>query len=246
MNREYIDDPYLIPGRNVLRNKFGITDKGELAAAEHEIVAWNMRYYQQHPIAGNFDYEHLLLIHKKLFGDIYDWAGQVRVIDMEKGEVILGGRSIEYTDCEDIQKEASEVMDEMKSEEWGNFSSAKQITTLGFFWAALWKIHPFREGNTRAISEFTLQYAKSQDIHLDIEHISKNSHYVRATLVAASAKYEGFPDKSEPKHLVELLNESRVAYVRKASLRTRVEKAKIRAQGKDGGGVKQQDADRER
>ena len=33
-------------------------------------------------------------IHRYLFGDIYDWAGQYRVINIEKRERLLGGRSV--------------------------------------------------------------------------------------------------------------------------------------------------------
>jgi cell filamentation protein len=36
----------------------------------------------ENPINGDFDFEHLKRIHHHLFQDLYDWAGQVRTVDI--------------------------------------------------------------------------------------------------------------------------------------------------------------------
>jgi fido (protein-threonine AMPylation protein) len=36
-------------------------------------------------LAGGFDLAHLQAIHRYLFGDVYEWAGQLRTIDIAKG-----------------------------------------------------------------------------------------------------------------------------------------------------------------
>ena len=38
----------------------------------------------------------LQTIHRFLFGDIYDWAGKFRIINIEKREKLLAGRSVWY------------------------------------------------------------------------------------------------------------------------------------------------------
>jgi len=48
-----------------------------------------------HPINGNFDFNHLCKFHERIFGDVYDWAGQPRTVPMEKQEAVLGYMSIE-------------------------------------------------------------------------------------------------------------------------------------------------------
>lgn len=38
-------------------------------------------------ITGEFDLEHLKNIHRFLFEDIYSWAGQIRTVDIAKGNI---------------------------------------------------------------------------------------------------------------------------------------------------------------
>lgn len=49
--------------------------------------------------------EGLCDIHRYLFGDIYDWAGQYRVINIEKRERLLSGRSVWYSNDENIARD---------------------------------------------------------------------------------------------------------------------------------------------
>jgi len=37
------------------------------------------------PIHGNFDLDHLRAVHRHLFQDVYDWAGEVRAVMITKG-----------------------------------------------------------------------------------------------------------------------------------------------------------------
>ena len=36
------------------------------------------------PLEGTFDFSHYKAIHGRLFGDLYDWAGQIRTVDLSK------------------------------------------------------------------------------------------------------------------------------------------------------------------
>jgi fido (protein-threonine AMPylation protein) len=75
-------DPYIYPGSTVLRNKLGITDPAELDYVERELVA--QRAAEGIP-TGRFDLAHLQDIHGDLFQDVYDWAGQLRTVEISKG-----------------------------------------------------------------------------------------------------------------------------------------------------------------
>ncbi len=48
----------------------------------------------------------LLKMHKYIFQDMYDWAGQQRKQNIYKEEHVLGGLSIDYSDVFDIQKDS--------------------------------------------------------------------------------------------------------------------------------------------
>jgi hypothetical protein len=69
------DDPYLYPGTSVLRNRLGTTDPDYLDKQERALVALRMR---RNIPRGAFDLKHLRAIHRHLFQDVYDWAGELR------------------------------------------------------------------------------------------------------------------------------------------------------------------------
>lgn len=76
------------PGTTCLINKLGIQDETILAEKEAAIVFAKASLLDQCPIQGNFDFEHYKQIHHFLFCDLYDWAGQIRTINIGKREQI--------------------------------------------------------------------------------------------------------------------------------------------------------------
>src|SRR5690554_1113705 len=114
-----VDDPYVIPGSNVLKNKLGYQDLRELHTAETEYTAINIRLLRQKPLEGNYDVQHLQEFHKYLFGGVYEWAGEFRTMDIAKPEKILGGKaSIEYSRFEDIEAELEKEFNSMRGVNW--------------------------------------------------------------------------------------------------------------------------------
>ena len=65
------------PGTTCLINKLGIQDETELADTEAAIVLGKASLLDQQPLPGSFDFEHYKRIHRFLFCDLYDWAGQI-------------------------------------------------------------------------------------------------------------------------------------------------------------------------
>jgi cell filamentation protein len=53
-------------------------------------------------IDGNFDFKHLAKIHYFLFGDIYEWAGTIRTVNISKGN--------QFCLCPFIQEQMDELM----------------------------------------------------------------------------------------------------------------------------------------
>jgi cell filamentation protein len=79
------NDHYIDPESGVLKNRLGITDEASLEAAEADFVAERSRELSQTPLKGRFDLAHLQAMHRHLFGDVYDWAGELRTVDISKG-----------------------------------------------------------------------------------------------------------------------------------------------------------------
>ncbi len=195
-------DPYTIPNTNVLKNKLGITDHKELDEAESIITA--SKLIDVESVKGDFDYQHLMDIHKHIFCDLYEWAGEARTINIEKGEKVLSGMSVNYGHHSNIHKEASKAIDDMKNVKWHELKSYdEKAQSFSKTFSKLWQVHPFREGNTRTVTEFCVQYAATQNIFLDKELFSKNPVYFRNALVLAS-----IGEYSEHSHLEGIIKDS--------------------------------------
>ena len=72
-----MNDLYLISNSTVLKNLLGITNEKELDLAEAELSRANMMLLYEYGFS-DFSSGGFLFIHKFLFGDDYDWAGQFR------------------------------------------------------------------------------------------------------------------------------------------------------------------------
>ena len=78
------DSLYCYSGTNILKNKLNIRDEQVLEQAELELsgLSSSLIEYAEPP----YDLHYLQSIHAQLFGDLYEWAGQLRQIDISKGD----------------------------------------------------------------------------------------------------------------------------------------------------------------
>ncbi|MGF9692303.1 Fic family protein [Rhizobium sp. 0TCS1.26] len=174
------DDPYVYPGTAVLRNKLGITDPATLDYHEREIVV--MRAREGIP-TGNFDLKHLRSIHRHLFQDVYDWAGEVRTVEISKGDSQFQLRQYIETGMADVHRRLSR----------SNFLQELERTTFAARAAAIIGdvnyVHPFRDGNGRT----QLQYLKQLSIRaghpIDLTKIDATG-WIEASKQAQLARYD--------------------------------------------------------
>lgn len=120
----------------VLENKLGITDAAELARAEERIskkkaVDLFESGYLHGLEAGTF--RALSEIHRYLFGDIYEFAGKVRDVNLAKGNFRFASVMYLNAALENIEKMPQSTFDEI-IEKYVEMNVA----------------HPFREGNGRS------------------------------------------------------------------------------------------------
>ncbi len=78
---------YCYPGSGVLKNKLGIQDEKKLREVERKLTAIRISDLIRKPIHGNFDLAHLCMIHFYIFQDLYTWAGELRKVDISKGNM---------------------------------------------------------------------------------------------------------------------------------------------------------------
>ncbi len=139
-------DSYFYPGTTTLKNKLNIIDPDELKEKEAEITFEKLVELYENPIQGNFDKKHWKAIHKYLFGDIYEWAGEYRYVNMRK--------QTDFTECDNIDNFLTGEMN-LLQEDLKNVKSIHDFAIfLATYYVHLIAIHPFREGNGRSCREF--------------------------------------------------------------------------------------------
>lgn len=133
--------PYFIPGTTVLRNNFGITHAPTLAHVEFVATAGRMLQAHMRPDTHDLDVCHL---HQHVFGDVYAWAGQPRIVELRRGEQTFGP-------CAQIRHRLAEVHADIcaLARDGRGLDDGALSFRLARIYAEYNAIHPFREGNGR-------------------------------------------------------------------------------------------------
>jgi cell filamentation protein len=219
-----MNDPYVYPGTETLKNFFGDRDDEWLKKIEADYTGFRIRELMDSPVQGEYDSSHLCRLHQYIFQDLFEWAGNIRTINIEKSESVLGGLSIEYSDITDIEQHLDASLHKLRKIDWRSLGIQEKARAFSQCMAGIWKIHPFREGNTRAVVTFCCDFADSNNFSLDRELFKDNSAYVRTALVAASAVFHDLGDKSNFEYLVRIMQDAiergtkKLAYPKSSSL----------------------------
>lgn len=192
-------DVYLYDDAPVLRNKLNIKDEKTLDMIEAEQSRQNMMLLYEQGF-DDFTPAGLCKIHEVLFGDIYEWAGKYRIINIEKRERLLVGRSVWYSNDEDIPHELDTAFKEIHTLKWEQMSKEDFVSSLARRFPRLWQVHPFREGNTRTVVMMMTFFVEHYGYYMDQELMAASAGYVRDSFVMAS-----LDQFSEYEHLEKIL-----------------------------------------
>ncbi|WP_252178452.1 Fic family protein [Endozoicomonas sp. 4G] len=117
------NDCYCYQGSTILKNKLNIKDMDELEEAEREITAITAGRIFFRPPPYNLEYmKHL---HRQLFSELYDWAGEIRSVDVSKG----GTR---FCNCGRIIAESKKLFMNLERENWLNVTIQPPCNRLVF------------------------------------------------------------------------------------------------------------------
>lgn len=149
-------DPYFDENIGDLRNLLDANSSEHLKELEAQIVFANELELESIAISRTSDLVELLALHKHLFGNVYDWAGQIRTVDIKKNS-----NNAEYFLIVSKIIEASHyVFNELTKEKYlKGLSNEEFIDRLAYFYDQLNYIHPFREGNGRVQRVFWTRVA---------------------------------------------------------------------------------------
>lgn len=179
-----ITDPYTYPGSTVLRNRYNIRDSLVLAKVERRITeAQLVLLEKQEPPIGHFDLKHLQALHKFLFGNIYDWAGEIR----SAGFISKGNTIFCHSDF--IVPYAKSLFSRMIKEDFKRMSKEQCAKRMAFYLSEVNALHPFREGNGRTTRLFFEIFAKANGWNLCIAAIP-HDEFVEAMIESMNGSLE--------------------------------------------------------
>jgi cell filamentation protein len=168
------------PDYAVLRNKLNLRDARELAFYETEHT---MQRAAQGVPSGKFDLAHLKAIHRHLFQDVYDWAGEIRTVEISKGGSQFQFRRYIEAGMADVHRRLV-AKRFLKGLEPAAFAAeAGQIVGDVNY------VHPFREGNGRVQMLYLEQLARQAGHPLDLRKFDRDA-WMAASRQAHLGRYE--------------------------------------------------------
>ena len=162
------DDRYCYPGTFVLRNLLELENSEQLDIAERGLV---LRRFNEGAPSGRFDLKHLRAIHFHLFQDVYDWAGELREVEISKGGNTFMFRKYIETGMSDVYRRLTEW--KMLRALDADAFAAKAGEIIG----DINHIHPFREGNGRTQMTYLIQLGEQAGHEIDVTRIKRDVWY---------------------------------------------------------------------
>lgn len=149
------------PGTKCLVNYFNIKDRERLRTVENNLVAMRTAELFVHPLTGHLTMNYLKGIHNRLFGDVYPSAGLIRTSEASKRK--------DFCHPSYIEEYSKKIFDGLSRQNWlKNIEDPSDFANeLAFYMGEAEALHPFRDGNGRAIRFFfnTLAYEAGYLIH---------------------------------------------------------------------------------
>ena len=146
-----------------LENKLGITESAELAREEERISKKRAAEMFETGMLDSLDagtIAALVAIHKCLFGDIYEFAGKIRDVNLAKGSFAFAPAIYLNAALENIEKMPQSTYDEI----------IKKYVEMNV-------AHPFREGNGRSTRIWLDQMLKKElGVVVDWSRVDKDDY----------------------------------------------------------------------
>ncbi len=167
-------------GTTCLINKFDIKDEDILKDLETTVTFGKITEYSLNPLFNTFDVNHYKAIHKYLFEDIYEWAGEYRTVDMSK-------KGTSFARAESIDELMAKCFERLKNNNCfqglGCFDDF--VDSIVDFYCVTNMIHPFREGNGRTQRVFLTQLIDINGYSINFADIDTDELMI-ATIQAAN------------------------------------------------------------
>ena len=148
-------------GTSCLINKLNITDENMLKEFEAAITFAKASELELNPISDVFDVSHYRAIHRYLFENIYEWAGEYRTVEISKKGTV-------FAKAENISELMNNCFNRLKEKRYfQNNTFDEFVDDIVDFYCVTNMIHPFREGNGRTQRIFISQLIRFNNYDID-------------------------------------------------------------------------------
>ena len=179
------------PGSNntVLKNKPGITDSDEIEKVETEaLIKATDILFHEYDTEHRFTADDICHMHKVWLGDIYEWAGQYRHVNISKGDFAFA-----------MATQIPRLMARFEAEQLAKYTPCSYsdrndvIKALAEVHVEMVLMHPFREGNgrcSRILASIMALQAGLPVLDFSLISGSKKPDYFMAVQLGLDRNYE--------------------------------------------------------
>lgn len=130
-------------GTTCLINKFDIKDDKKLSEIEAEITFAKAAVLESEQPTLPLDFEYYKSIHRFLFEDLYDFAGEIRKVDISK-------KGTMFCPAKELEESCKACFNRLQKENYlQGLQKERFIEEIVDFYQTTNYLHPFREGNGR-------------------------------------------------------------------------------------------------
>jgi len=163
----FANDPYCYPGTDLLINLENIRDQKTLNHFEAQAASASIARLAIKPIQGRLDIRRLQETHRRIFGRVYPWAGEIRK-DIGLMAKNRSGFVVAYGPSQNVPGALATTFAALKAEnELRGLDADAMAKRLAYFYSELDAIHAFRDGNSRTLRAFTSDLAYAAGHRLD-------------------------------------------------------------------------------
>ena len=165
-------------GTTCLVNKLGIRDEKKLSEIEAGITFAKAVMLEETPIDDDFGFEHFKKIHEFLLCDLYEWAGQVRTVDISK-------KRTKFLDAASVESIGTKCFAKVREGYFENLPFDEFVKRIAEFYNDVNYIHPFREGNGRTQRIYFTQLIRHYGYDINFADVDTDELMI-ATIQASS------------------------------------------------------------
>ena len=149
------------PNTTVLVNKLDIREQAELDAVEKQITLFRGIQTELETEFADVDLEFYKNIHRSVFGDIYEWAGSFRTVNISKKGTVF----CDYRELERLGRLKFGRLRELNF--LTGMPDAEFLAEVTELYHELNMLHPFREGNGRTLRLFVTLLVRNTERDID-------------------------------------------------------------------------------